>query len=177
MLGERLKELRNWRMLSLEKLSQVVGKSASTLSRYESDHVAKPDFKLIKLLAEELETSPAYLLGMTDDPHYTFDVDIEEYASENNRYSVLVTDEDMSPEIPCGAIVKIRPVSSDEELQAGSFYYIEFNNKKCFRMATEDDMDGLGFLPNSMNERRIAYDLEYVTIIGKAVSMKVFFDN
>jgi len=114
---------------------------------------------------------------MTDDPNFTFDVDIEEYASENTRYSILVTDDDMSPEIPCGAVVKIRPGHSDEELQPGEFYYIEFNGKKCFRMATDDRENGLGFLPHGISEIRISYDSDYVTVIGKAVSMKVFFED
>jgi len=177
MLGDRLKELRTSGMFSLEDLSRKVEKSASTLSRYESNNVGNPDLELIKRLAEELGTSSAYLLGMTDNPNFTFDVDIEEYASENTRYSILVTDDDMSPEIPCGAVVKIRPVHSGEELQPGSFYYIEFNDKKCFRMATDDHENGLGFLPHGISEIRISYDSDYVTTFGKAVSMKVFFED
>lgn len=44
-------------------------------------------------------------------------------------------------------------------------------------MVIDDEMDGVGFLPMEMSERRIAYDLEYVKIIGKVISMKVFFEE
>lgn len=177
MIGERIKELRHANLLSLEELGKKVNKSAATISRYENNQVSKPEPKFLKKLAYELNTSLAFLMEMTDDASPDYNIDVFNEDPADAVKSILVTDDDMSPEIPHGALVKIRDVASNEKLQPGSFYYIEFNNMKRFRLAIEDDTDGLGFLPNDMSERRIAYDTDYVTIIGKAVSMKVTFED
>lgn len=176
-MGERIKELRHANLLSLEELGKRVNKSAATISRYENNQVSKPESKLLKQLARELNTSLAFLMEMTDDPSPDYNIDVVNEDHADGIKSILVTDDDMSPEIPHGALVKIRDVASNEKLQPGSFYYIEFNNMKKIRLAIEDDTDGLGFLPNDISERRIAYDPDYVTIIGKAVSMKVIFED
>jgi len=187
MNGNRLRDLRIDRALSLSELGDKVDKSASTISRYENNSVAKWDPDLIIKIARALDTSAAYLMGMTDDPNFIFDVDIEDFANKNYNeqndasgdpeLNIFISDDEMSPEIPYGAFVKIRQMEPREKIQLGSFYYIEFDGKKCFRMAIEDNDDGIGFLPNDMSERKIAYDPYYVNIIGKAVSMKVFFDD
>ncbi|GAA0355567.1 hypothetical protein GCM10008932_05750 [Alkalibacterium iburiense] len=184
MYGNRITKLRNDRNLTLQELGEKIGRSASTISRYESNSVAKWDPSLINKIADVLDTSSAFLMGMTDDPKFMFMADFENYIEEvgdeyceENLTNILVTNEDMAPEIPYGALVKIRPVLSNEKLQIGAFYYIEFNNNRCFRMVIDDYEDGIGFLPNSLSERRIAYDPNYVEIIGKAISMKVKFED
>lgn len=176
-MGERLKELRNERGLSVRELGGKIGKSGSTISRYETGNIAKWDPELVAKMAKVLSVSSAYLLGMTDDYSFTYNADVKDYIGEDNPANILVTDDEMSPEIPYGALVKIRSIHPEEILQIGSFYYIEFDGKKCFRMAIEDHVDGKGFLPNDMSERRISYDPDYVTIIGKAISMKVIFED
>lgn len=177
MIGKRMKQIRNERSISLTELSQLVHKSPSTLSRYEKNQIVKLDSEVVAAIAKALDTSAAYLMGMTDDPNLMFDISLEYFESKEDHSTILVTDDEMSPDIPYGALVKIRPVGPAETLQVASFYYIEFNHKKCFRMATYDDINGLGFLPNDMSERRIAYDSEYVNVIGKAVSMNVIFED
>lgn len=177
MTKTRLKKLRNERLYTLQELANLVGTTASTVQRYENNLIKRRDPDLITKFAEALDTSAAYLLGMTDEMSPDFNFNVGDYVAEDNPNNILVTDDEMSPEIPQGAIVKIRPIEANEKLQIGSFYYIEFNNKKCFRMIIEDEMNGVGFLPNEMSERRIAYDLDYVTIIGKAILMKVYFED
>lgn len=177
MIGERMQKVRQEKGLSLSDLSQLVQKSPSTLSRYEKNQIVKLDTETVDAIANALTTSTAYLMGLTDDTNLLFDIDNEYFNTEDNLSTILITDEEMSPELPYGALVKIRPVNEDEKLQVGSFYYIEFENKKCFRMAVNDKMNGLVFLPNDMSERRIAYDCDYVNVIGKAVSMNVVFED
>ncbi len=177
MLNNRMKDLRKERLMSLQELAKIVNKSASTISRYENNQVDKLDLDLIEKIADALDTSSAYLLDMTDDDHYISEVKASKYLTEEGLRSILVVDDDMAPEMPEGSCVQIRDFDSSDELSIGSLYYIEFDNKKCFRMAVDDHVDGLGFLPINMSERRIAYDEDYVNIIGKAVSMKVFFED
>lgn len=169
MFGERLKKLREARNITLEYLGKQVGKSAATLSRYENNLVVNWDPDFIEKLADILDTTPAYLLGVAENVH--------KEESQNDLNSVLITDDAMSPIIPKGSIVKVRPLVENEILQINSLYYIEFDGKKVFRLTIEDHEDGIGFLPKSHSERRIEYDPNYVTIIGKAVSMQVYFED
>lgn len=173
MIGKRMKSLREEKKMSLKDLSALTGKSQSTLSRYERDIILKYDPTVINDIAIALETSISYLLGLTENQIYTHDTIDSNDASE----VVLVTDNDMSPEIPNKSLVKIRPVESNEKLQVGSFYYIEFNGKKCFRMVVDDQQNGISFMPLESKERRIACDKDYVDILGKAISMQVFFED
>ena len=177
MIGERIKKLRKEKNLTLEEFGKLVNRSVSSLSRLENGKNTTWDPEFVKKIADELDTTISYLMGITDDPYYPYDNVVQEYTTNDNLQGIIVEDDEMEPELPNGSIVKIRPVDPKEKLQIGSFYYIKFNNKKCFRMAIEDHMDGLGFLPNEMSERRIAYDSDYVKIIGKAVSMQVVFED
>src|SRR5699024_10866330 len=177
MIGERIKKLRLEKDLSLRKLGELVDRSASSLSRLENNQTTTWEPELAKNLADKLGTTTSYLMGITDDPNYPYDDVVQEYTANDSLQNIIIDDDEMDPELPNGSIVKIRPVDPKEKIQIGSFYYIEFNEKKCFRLAIEDHIDGLGFLPNDLSERRISYDLDYVKIIGKAVSMHVIFED
>lgn len=177
MLGNRLKELRKDKLLSIVDLGNMVGKSKSTISRYENNLVEKLDLDLVESLAEVLDSSSAYLLGMTDDPYYRRSFKTTQKISERQLQNILVTNEDLAPDIPEDAWIQIRPLKEKEDLSIGNYYYIEFNNQKAFRMVVHDHVDGIGFLPMNLSEQRIAYDLNYVKILGKAISMKVYFDD
>lgn len=170
-------ELRNERLMSMEEVADLAEKSKSTISRYENNLVRKIDLELVEELASIVGTSPAYLLGMTDDRHYVPEVKTMQYLNDEELTNIFVTDDTLAPDIPEGASVQVRKLDKNKDLTVGGYYYIQFNNKKVFRMVVDDAIDGVGFLPMDMSERRIAYDTDYVTIIGKAVSMKVFFED
>lgn len=169
MFGERLNKLRQSRNMTLEYLGDRVNKSAATISRYENNLVMNWDPAFIEKLAEVLDTTPAYLLGIADNVHRE--------EGQKDLDSILITNDAMSPLIPKGSIVKFRPLAQNERLQVNSLYYIEFNDKRVFRLTIEDHEDGIGFLPKSYSERRIEYDPNYVKILGKAVSMQVYFED
>ena len=67
MRGDRLKQLRQLRGHTQESLSEMVGLGNKQIWRYESE-TTYPDGETIALLAQALETSTDYLLGLTDDP-------------------------------------------------------------------------------------------------------------
>lgn len=177
MIGSRIKQLRLAKELSLTELGELVSRSAATISRIENNIKITFETNLIKQFAISLDTSTAYLLGITDDPNLISGDVLEKYMSNGTLKSIIVKDNDMSPELPQGAVVQIRPMEENEKIQIGSFYYVTFNDKSCFRMAIKDEIDGIGFLPIDISERRISYDLDYVEIIGKAISMNVFFKD
>lgn len=66
-IGNRLKELREARGLTLEQVGAYVGVNKATVQRYEIGNIDIKRNVAIKL-AECLGTSPAYIMGWTDDP-------------------------------------------------------------------------------------------------------------
>lgn len=64
-MGERLKDLRTSKKLSLQTLHELVGMSASTLGAYEND-LKNPSVELIKRLADYYDVSLDYLTGRTE---------------------------------------------------------------------------------------------------------------
>lgn len=66
-IGIRLKELREARGLTLEQVGAYVGVNKATVQRYEIGNIDIKRNVAIKL-AEVLGTSPAYIMGWTDDP-------------------------------------------------------------------------------------------------------------
>ncbi|MBJ7635122.1 hypothetical protein C6P26_08705 [Weissella confusa] len=68
---ERLRKLRISRKMTLQNMSDIVGISVATLSRYERGD-RKPKYEQLKKLADALKVRIQYLQGEDDDP-YGFD--------------------------------------------------------------------------------------------------------
>ena len=66
--GLRLKERRKSIEMSADEVASELGVSRSTIFRYESGHIEKVPANVIEELASILKTTPAYLMGWTDDP-------------------------------------------------------------------------------------------------------------
>lgn len=153
----------------------IIGKSPSTMSRLENT----PDYNFPPTLLKEITDA----LGVT--VSYLLKDQYEQYTNHEGLKIIkpgeimefIVEDDEMEPEIPEGAVVRLRGLLPKEKLQEGRFYYIAFNNKKRFRMAVDDEDNGLGFLPAGVSELRISYDRDYVTIIGKVVSMEIIHED
>jgi len=64
----RLKELRETKELSQQKLAEVLSLSRSVVSNYEQG-IREPDFKTIKLIANYFTVSTDFLLGVSDIKH------------------------------------------------------------------------------------------------------------
>lgn len=65
--GQRLKELRKKMGLSADDISTSLGVSRSTIFRYENGKIEKVPSNILEKLAKILRTTPAYLMGWTDD--------------------------------------------------------------------------------------------------------------
>lgn len=66
-IGDRVKECRILLGYSAEQVAEKLGISPATEYRYENGDISKMPAKLIAPLAELLSTTPAYLMGWTDD--------------------------------------------------------------------------------------------------------------
>lgn len=66
--GERMKSRRKAIGMSAESVATELGVSAATIYRYEKGDIEKIPGNILEPLADILATTPAYLMGWTDDP-------------------------------------------------------------------------------------------------------------
>ena len=66
-IGDRVKECRIKLGYSAEQVAEKLGISPATEYRYENGDISKMPAKLVAPLAEFLLTTPAYLMGWSDD--------------------------------------------------------------------------------------------------------------
>ena len=67
MLGERIRELRKERRMSLEELADQIGTSRQTVHRYETGVISNIPSEKVEALARALGTTPQRLMGWEDD--------------------------------------------------------------------------------------------------------------
>lgn len=65
-IGKRIKKRRKELGYTVEQVANKLGKNRATVYRYENDDIEKMPITVLGPLAEVLETSPAYLMGWTD---------------------------------------------------------------------------------------------------------------
>ena len=67
LFGERMKNLRLEKNITLEKMAEDLNTTKSTLSRYENNK-REPKMHLLEKLADYFEVSVDYLLGRSEEP-------------------------------------------------------------------------------------------------------------
>lgn len=85
--GQRLKERRKEIGISADDIANELGVSRSTIFRYESGQIEKVPANVIEELATILRTTPAYLMGWTDDSEDWEQVANEEGICPPNEYN------------------------------------------------------------------------------------------
>lgn len=70
-LGKRIYDLRKARGMTLEQVGLAVGVGRSTVRKWENGIIANMRRDKIKKLADALGTTPAYIMGWTDNPDET----------------------------------------------------------------------------------------------------------
>lgn len=66
-IGEKIKELREEKGMTLEEVGNIVGVGKSTVRKWETGMIANMRRDKIAKLASALGTTPAYLMGWTDE--------------------------------------------------------------------------------------------------------------
>jgi transcriptional regulator with XRE-family HTH domain len=67
-LGDRLARIRGFRRMSQQDVADLTGVKVQNLSRLEQDHRVHVRSDTLRRLAQALDCSADYLLGLTDDP-------------------------------------------------------------------------------------------------------------
>lgn len=66
MIGNKIKSLRKQRGMTQEELGNKIGVTKATINKYETGVVVNLRRPVIEQLARALDTTPAYLMGWTD---------------------------------------------------------------------------------------------------------------
>ena len=66
--GERIKKRREAIGMSVDDVAAEIGKNRATVYRYENGYIGDVPVSILSKLADILCTTPAYLMGWTDDP-------------------------------------------------------------------------------------------------------------
>ena len=92
-IGKRIKERRKELGLSMEEISQIVGKDRSTFYRYEKGDIEKMPVSILVSLADALQTTVGYLLGIeekTSNEKNQFIDLILKLSSDDNFYDLVL---------------------------------------------------------------------------------------
>ena len=70
-IGERIKYRRKELGLTVDEVAERLGKNRATIYRYESNDIEKLPTPILEPLATVLNTTPAYLMGWTEQKEST----------------------------------------------------------------------------------------------------------
>jgi len=192
--GQRLKNARKNRGMTLRELGEAIDRSESVVQRYESGVIANLDNEIIAKLANALNVNPAYLMGWTEvNPVNTVKIPIlgdiacgDPITAEDNivGYQTRIADDlpkgelfylrakgdSMSPDIKSGALVLCR---RQPDVESGEIAAVLVNGN------TEATLKKVRKINNSILLEPINDDYEpYIvnednpaTIVGKAVEV------
>ena len=66
-IGERIKKRRQQLGLSVDQVAEALNKNRATVYRYESSYIEKMPTTVLEPLSKVLKTTPAYLMGWTEE--------------------------------------------------------------------------------------------------------------
>lgn len=67
-VGERIKQKRLEKGMSVDELAAKLGKNRATIYRYESNDIENLPISILGPISEALNVSPTYLMGYEDEP-------------------------------------------------------------------------------------------------------------
>ena len=83
-IGQRIKQKRIEAGLSVEEMAKKLNKNRATIYRYESDEIENLPISILSPLATALNTTPAYLMGWSDELE-THKNNMIRFAEKHNR--------------------------------------------------------------------------------------------
>ena len=192
--SKRLQDARIKSGLTQEEVGKKVGKSKSTIQRYETGNVSKLDNETIAQLAEAVRVSPIYLMGWTEvNPVNTVKIPIlgeiacgDPIIAEDNiiDYQTRIADDlpkgelfylkakgnSMSPDIKSGALVLCR---QQPDVENGEIAAVLVNgNTEATLKKVRKIKDSILLEPiNDEYEPYIVNKDNPATIVGKAVEV------
>lgn len=172
-IGERLKETRLSKGLTLAEVGDRIGKTEATMQRYESGEIKNVKPSIVEDLAKIYKVSPAYLMGwenedlLVDSHSYDyFPVPINEFcaenmfgeriekitlpdsimgcwANQNDIFFISVGDNSMDKIIPKDSLLGVKKISFSELRNDDIVIFSNEENKYMTRRLKMDLKQGL----------------------------------
>lgn len=199
-IGERIKDARIKKDLTLLEVAERLGKTEATIQRYESGNIKNLKNDIILELAQILNVSPAYLMGW-EKPANAYEVkpnfvkvpilgeiacgeaalvyeSVEGYTTEpisdlpsGSVFALRAKGESMLPTIPDGALVIIREQAVVENGEIAAVLLNGDTEATLKRIKRQGDV--LLLVPDNKDyDIIIVDDNNPARIIGKAISVK-----
>lgn len=102
--GQRIKERRIEMGYTVDQLAEILGKNRATVYRYESGDIDDMPTKVLESVAKALRTTPARLMGWSDDVDYSW------LKNRDDIHSIDTASFPVIGEIACG-----EPIVMNEE--------------------------------------------------------------
>lgn len=87
-VGERIKKIRKEQGLSVDELAVLLGKDRATIYRYESNDIKSMPLDILVPISEALGVSPVYIMGLTDDKHFSLSENV--YLDDKETEMIMV---------------------------------------------------------------------------------------
>ena len=192
--SKRLQDARIKSGLTQEEVGKKVGKSKSTIQRYETGNVSKLDNETIAQLAEAVRVSPIYLMGWTEvnsvntvqipilgeiacgdpitaeDNIHDYHTRVAEDLPKGELFYLRAKGDSMSPDIKSGALVLCR---QQPDVENGEIAAVLVNgNTEATLKKVRKINDSILLEPiNDDYEPYIVNEDNPATIVGKAVEV------
>lgn len=126
-IGERIKERRKQLGLTVDELSERLGKNRATIYRYESNEIEKLPTTVLEPLAKALGVTPAYLMGWEENTESNSNPDISALMSQySNIKPIKLRRFPMLGEIACG-----EPIFANEDKEHYIMADMDINADFC----------------------------------------------
>ncbi len=89
-MGQKIKNLREQKGMTLEELGNQVGVGKSTVRKWETGMIANMKRDKIAKLAKALDSDPSYLMGWSDDSNTTQSTITNSAVVQGNNASTLI---------------------------------------------------------------------------------------
>lgn len=195
---ERVKRRRKELGLSAEDVAEQIGISAATMYRYEKNDIKKFPTEILKPLAKALRTTPAYLMGWSEETSTRIPVlgkvvagipieaveeviDYEEItpdmANKGEYFALQIKGNSMEPKFSEGDVVIVR---KQNDVDSGDIAIVLVNGNEATVKKIKKFENGINLIPTNPAFDVITYSNEEieklpVRIIGKVVELRAKF--
>ena len=143
-IGARIKELRQNEKIFQVDLANKIGVSKQTLYKYENDIITNIPSDKIELIANELNTTPAYLMGWENDnkSSHTKDTSIGDTSRPRKKGVVINVLGRVAAGVPIEAIEEVIDTEeiTEEMAKTGKFFGLQIHGDSMIPNICDGDI-------------------------------------
>ena len=114
--GQRLREIRTKRGKTLEDVADAIGVTPTSISKYESDRIKNIPQSKLEMIAEYLDVSVSYILGLDKKEHENIILSIDEQMLIETYRQLSPLDQE-TVHILADRLLSVESMDGDELIQ------------------------------------------------------------